>query len=103
METGTETTHQVCGNLQGFLVPSQVNKASSLAFLDIPFHGKICRWQFFTVTLRDFPGGSDGKESVCNAGYLGSISGLGKSPEEGNATHSSILAWRISWTEEPSG
>lgn len=22
METGTETTHQVCGNLQGFLVPS---------------------------------------------------------------------------------
>ena len=23
--------------------------------------------------------------------------------EEGMATHSSILAWRISWTEEPSG
>lgn len=45
--TGTETTHLSRGNLQGFLVPSQVNKASSLAFLDIPFHGKICRWQFF--------------------------------------------------------
>ena len=29
--------------------------------------------------------------------------GLGKSPEEGKATHSIILAWRISWTEEPSG
>ena len=24
-------------------------------------------------------------------------------PEKGMATHSSILAWRISWTEEPGG
>ena len=30
------------------------------------------------------PGGSDGKESTCNAGDLGSIPGLGRSPEEGN-------------------
>ena len=30
-----------------------------------------------------FPGGSDGKESVCNVGDLGSISGLGRSPGEG--------------------
>ena len=30
-----------------------------------------------------FPGGSDGKESACNAGGLGSISGLGRSPGEG--------------------
>ena len=29
------------------------------------------------------PGGSDGKESVCNAGDLGSIPGLGRSPGEG--------------------
>ena len=28
-------------------------------------------------------------------GDLGSIPGLGRSPEEGIATHSSILAWRI--------
>ena len=32
----------------------------------------------------DFPGGSDGKESTCNAGYSGSIPGLGRSPGEGN-------------------
>ena len=32
-----------------------------------------------------FPGGSDGKESACNAGDLGSITGLGRSPGEGNA------------------
>ena len=31
-----------------------------------------------------FPGSSDGKESVCNAGDLGSIPGLGRSPGEGN-------------------
>ena len=24
-------------------------------------------------------------------------------PEEGMATHSSVLAWRIPWTEEPGG
>ena len=45
-----------------------------------------------------FPGGSADKESTCNEGDLGSIPGLGRSPGEGNATHSSILAWRIPWT-----
>ena len=42
-----------------------------------------------------FPGGSDGKESTYNAGDPGSIPGLGRSLEEGMATHSSIVAWRI--------
>ena len=42
-----------------------------------------------------FPGGSDSKECSCNVGDLGSIPGLGRSLEEGMATHSSILAWRI--------
>ena len=31
-----------------------------------------------------FPGGSDGKDSACNAGDLGLILGLGRSPGEGN-------------------
>ena len=48
-----------------------------------------------------FPGGSDSKESVCNVGDLGLISGSGRSPGEGTATYSSILAWGIPWTEEP--
>ena len=30
-----------------------------------------------------------------------SIPGSGRSPGDGNATHSSILAWRIPWVEEP--
>ena len=41
-----------------------------------------------------------------NAGDIrdtGSIPGSGRSPEGGNATHCSILAWRIPWTEEPGG
>ena len=48
-----------------------------------------------------FPGGSDGKESPCNAGNLGSIPGSGRSLAEEMTTHSSTLAWRIPWTEEP--
>ena len=42
-----------------------------------------------------FPGGSDNKESACNAGNLGSILGRGRFLEEGMATYSSILTWRI--------
>ena len=35
---------------------------------------------------KGFPGGSDGKESSCNAGDLGSIPGLGRSPGEGHSS-----------------
>ena len=49
------------------------------------------------------PYSSDGKESACNAEDPGSIPGLGTSPGEEMATHSSILAWRIPWTEGPHG
>ena len=44
------------------------------------------------------------KNSPASAGDVrnkGSIPGSGRSPGGGNATHSSILAWRIPWTEEP--
>ena len=59
-----------------------------------------------TVSLQsslDFPGGSDGKESTCNEGEPGLIPALGRSSGEGNDNHSSILAWRIPWTDEPGG
>ena len=46
---------------------------------------------------------SDGKESACNAGELGWILSQEDPLEKGMATHSSTLAWRISWTEEPGG
>ena len=35
------------------------------------------------MNSKGFPGGSAGKESICNVGDLGSIPGLGRSLEEG--------------------
>ena len=50
-----------------------------------------------TKVILRLPGGSGGKEFACNAGEEG-----GEDPlEKGMAVHSSILAWRIPWTEEP--
>ena len=43
-----------------------------------------------------FPGGTSGKNPPASAGQEGPL-------EEGMATHSSVLAWRILWTEEPGG
>ena len=47
------------------------------------------------MTIKAFPGGSDGKESACNVEDLGLILGWEDLLEEGLATHSSIPAWRI--------
>ena len=41
------------------------------------------------------------KASVYNGGDPGSSPGLGRSPGEGNGIHSSTIAWKIPWTEEP--
>ena len=51
----------------------------------------------------DFPGGSVGEESACNEGDP--VRSLGREDrlEKGMSTHSSILVWRIPWTEEPGG
>ena len=46
-----------------------------------------------------FHGSSGSKEITCNAGDPGREDLL----EEGMATHSSFLAWKIPWTEEPGG
>ena len=43
------------------------------------------------------------KESTSNAEDPDSIPGSEDPLEKGTATHSSILAWRIPWTEEPGG
>ena len=43
------------------------------------------------VKILGFPGGSDGKESACNAGDLGLISGLGRSPGVG------LRYWGSGW------
>ena len=43
------------------------------------------------------------KNLLANAGNMGSILGREDSLKEEMATHSIILAWEISWTEEPGG
>ena len=43
------------------------------------------------------------EKNLPNTGDWGSISGSGRTLEEEMETHSSILAWRILWTEEPGG
>ena len=48
-----------------------------------------CSWQNITFALKQvkgisFPGGSDNKESTCDAGGPGSVPGLGRSPAEGS-------------------
>ena len=65
------------------------------------FLGKILKCKItmiycFTLT-RLVSGGSDSKESACNAGNRGSIPESGRSPGGGNG-NSSILPWRIPWT-----
>ena len=52
----------------------------------------------FNIPL-GFPHGSDSKESAFSAGDADLIPGRG----QGMATHSSMLAWRIPWREEPGG
>ena len=53
--------------------------------------------------LGDFPGGLDCKESDCSEGEPYLILGWEDPLEKEMATHSSILAWEIPWTEEPGG
>ena len=54
-----------------------------------------------------FPGGTIGKESICQCRRhkrCGFNTWIGKIPlEEGIATHSSVLAWKMPWTEEFGG
>ena len=50
-----------------------------------------------------FPGGSVVKNPPASAGDVVLNPGLGSSPGEGKATHSSILSQEISWTEELGG
>jgi len=63
----------------------------------------VCYEIWYVLHVYNLLGGSDGKESACNVGDLSSNPGSGRSPGEGNVTHSRILAWRIPWTEELGG
>ena len=76
---------------------TEVEKPHHYSLLSLSFWKSV-----ITIIFKySFPGGSEGKESACGVGDSGLILGLGRSLEKGMATHSSILAWRIPWAEEP--
>ena len=54
----------------------------------------VCSLQSFARGVLDFPGVSDGKESVCSTGDLGQLLGWKDFLKKGMAFHSSVLAWR---------
>ena len=56
------------------------NKFISCNFTEFTY----CNFTDFIIKLLGFPGGSDGKESTCNAGDLGSIPGSGTFPGGGH-------------------
>ena len=60
-----------------FFVLSSILNVTGLFKLEFQRKSLVVQW------LGDFPGGSDGKESACNAGDLGLMPGLGRSPGEG--------------------
>ena len=86
-----ELIHSVHSAFQQIL--SQIHYVAGLVYI-------------YICIYRDFPDGSAGKELACNAGDIGSLGrSLGQEDplEKEMATHSSILAWRMLWTEEPGG
>ena len=52
--------------------------------VELPTYQPLLVLESIFLSSMDFPGGSDGKESACNAGDLGLILGSGRSPREEN-------------------
>ena len=69
----------------------------------VRIHLYICIYLGMCYVYVGFPRGSAVKNPFVNAWDEGSIPGWESSPEEGNATHSRILAWKIPCTEAPGG
>ena len=70
----------------------------------VSFPNSTSRSLWFTINSspkEGIPWWPRGKESACNTGDLGSSLGWYSVLEKGMATHCSILAWRIPWTEKP--
>jgi hypothetical protein len=64
---------------------------------------QVCAYDHCSSVTGGFPDGSVVKNLPANAGDMGSIPGWRRSSGGGNANHSSILAWKIPWTEKPGG
>ena len=103
MKLGTQKTHPVADTHGIFRdyesVSFNVERSGSLEFMV----GRGAGWEWEVVRGRmGFPGGASGKEHAYNAVDL-MRHGFDLRVEKGMATHASVLAWRIPWTEEPGG
>ena len=85
-----------------FAIPSDRIRQFLAEFHERQLKGKGSWFGLFFPSR--LPGDSDSKEYACNARNPALIPGSGKIPlEEEIATHSSILTWRIPWTEKSGG
>ena len=112
--TACKAAGRVCVGIPTLLpLCSRVNCSLSLAWWDpkkriLPCRVRLLIYRNCEIINRCFckplnPGGSEGKPSACNAGDLGSITGLGRSPGEAEGNPLQCSSWRIPWTEEPGG
>ena len=112
LEGGSRGRGHICIPMADFMLMYSRNRASLLAQLVENsamrrpwFNSRVWKipWRrdgLPTLVFLGFPGGSAGKEPTCNAGDLGSIPGLERSPGGVMATHSSILVWRTPMDRE---
>ena len=97
LTAGAEGIHAVCG------LNSPIKRFYKKYTTEKEHLSIYVKLNHFAVHLKhqSFPGDSDGKGIAYNAGDPGSIPGQEDLLEKEMATHSSIVAWKIPWTEEP--
>ena len=66
------------------LISHQMARKGKFSGSEVKIKEEACYLLLIGYIILGFPGGSAGKQSVCNAGDLGLIPGLGRSPGEGN-------------------
>ena len=77
----------------------------AVRFGSLPYISNALIWSYLAIAIWwvDFPGGAVVKNPPASAGDTGSILGQEDPLEEEMLAHSSILAWKVSWTEGPGG
>ena len=100
----TSSLAAVGGNRGIWSSQTQIQRINIIFYIDLSgsFMKSFIQNNFiYFIWLRGYPGwlGSDAKKSACNVRDLGSILGQEDPLEKEMAIHSSILAWKIPWTE----